>query len=267
MPFITNGLTDSSGTGVTEFLYRHVKSKFEKAGLDISKCSTTRIGNPEDIVEIDGGLWSSKHLNFCSILADVGLRVPLKKNHIVCELGTGLGRNIEIMARLLEEGTFLLFDIPPQLYTANQYLSAIFKDRVIPYREAMEIDVTEPEKALDKIRGKICVLPTWKMPEWSQVKIDLFFNSESFQEMEADVVDNYLSLARRMRPDHIYINAYPDGARWYQSSGLGGGQKSPVSEERYLNCLKADYSLTETYATDKLLRKSDYRSYIFRRNV
>lgn len=267
LPMVQNGLTDSSGEWITEFLYRYVKGKFERAGLDLSQCPTSPIGRPEDLVEIENGLWSSKHLNFCSIFADVAMRIPIQNDWVVCELGSGLGRNAEIMARLYKDMTLLLFDIPPQLYTANQYLKALFGDRVLPYKEALEISTNDPQKALEKIRGKICLLPTWKLPEWSHCKIDLFFNSESFQEMEREVVKNYLLLVQKMQPGYIYINAYPDGARWYTSAKLGGGQETPVSEDCYTVFLQETYELTEKYCTDKLLRRADYRSYIFKKRI
>ena len=46
-------------------------------------------------------------------------------------------------------------------------------------------------------KGKIFICGNWNFPILENVQIDLFWNSASFQEMEPDIVANYLE----------YINA------------------------------------------------------------
>jgi putative sugar O-methyltransferase len=263
-PFFSVKVSDLSESWVTEYFYWHVKKKFDRIGLDLRKCPTTRIGNPEDLLEIEGGLWSTAYLQYCSMFADAAESIGFQPDGTFCELGAGMGRNIEVLAHLFPKATLLLFDIPPQLYVSNQYLQTVFGSRVIGYREAKTL-VPAAENFSEKIRGRIVILPTWRMPDWSGVKIDVFWNSASFQEMEPDVVRNYLNLVVKMRPEWIYINALPKGNYWGEwKSGLGG-TKVPVSDNIYLNALQGSYALRRTYDTDYFLRCKDLKSYIFQK--
>ena len=181
---------------------------------------------------------------------------------IFCELGPGLGRNIEVLAPLYKNATFLLFDIPPQQYVAHQYLSRVFPDRFIKYNESITIEpssTTIPKS----LQGKIVLLPTWKMPKWEKIKIDIFWNSASFQEMEPDVVKNYLRHVISMDPSYIYINAKPGGNYWGEWQPGRGGTKEPVHKKYYFETLSSVYEIKAEYWTDYFLRPQDYRSYIF----
>ena len=257
-PFLELFVPDLPLQSMTSWLYRHARRRFEEAGLDLTKCPTTPYGNPEDLVEIDGKYWSTTHLQYCVMLADAARFIPFKHDSVVCELGTGMGRNIEIMAHLFPNATFLVFDIPPQLYVAHQYLLKVFGSRVIGYREA--------KGSLPGVlpRGKIIILPTSRMPAWASTKIDVFWNSASFQEMEPAVVSNYLTLVLRMRPDWIYINAMPKGVNWEYWKPRTGGTQAPVREACYTDALHEQYALRQTYDTDYFFKTDEeYKSYVF----
>ncbi len=181
---------DYNPEGTTKYYLQQVKNKFEKYSLDISKCSMSRNGNPEGFVEVNSAFWSLAHLRHCSLFIDSYEHICFQDSMVYCELGSGIGRSVESLAQLYENATFILFDIPPQLYVANQYLSSIFEDRVIKYEDAIKLD---PKNGmLERIKGKIVMLPTWSMPAWKNVKIDVFWNSASFSEMEPEAVKNYL---------------------------------------------------------------------------
>jgi putative sugar O-methyltransferase len=254
-----------NGTSLTRYFYARVREKFERLGLPLGACGTSRHGNPEDLVEVEGALWSYMHLQYCSMLADALGHIELPDDAVVCELGSGLGRNIEVMARLFPRATLLLFDIPPQLYVANQYLRTVFGDRVVNYDEA--VGVTPQGQLPESVRGRIVVLPTWRFPAWSGVAIDLFWNSASFQEMEPHIVRNYLGGVSRMQPRWVYINALPTGNYWGSGTADRGGTKAPVLDRYYAEGLGGDYQLQMTYPTEYFLREQDYTSYIYRRIV
>jgi len=249
-----------SSENITRYFHAHVKKKFDRAGLDINLCPTTDHGNPEDLVIIDDEKWSLAHLQICSMLVDTFDNIEFKDGMIFCEIGPGLGRNIEILARLYRHATFVIFDIPPQLYVANQYLCSVFGDRVISYENAVKVD---PRNVEDPIKGKIVMLPSWKMPEWSAVKLDIFWNSASFQEMEPNVVENYLSLVREMDPGYVYINSLPGGNYWGEWQEGMGGTKAPISEDSFFNPLANKYRLKKKYFTDYFFEAYSHISYIF----
>lgn len=261
--FASVGTSVTRPAWVTEYFYWYTREKFERIGLDLRKCPTSRFGNPEDIVEIENRVWSATHLQYCSMFADAARLIGIQENSIICELGPGMGRNVEVMAHLLDRATFLLFDIPPQLYVANQYLTAVFGSRVVPYRDAMSI-VPDGRDLPEEVAGKIVILPTWRMPTWSSTKIDLFWNSASFHEMEPDVVRNYLKLVRGMEAKWIYINAMPGGNYWGEWKPGRGGTKEPVLEKCYREALADSYILVQTYDTDYFLMPRDHKSYIYR---
>lgn len=263
LPFLSLVASEIVPAEVTPYYYQYVKAKFNKEGLDISKCPTSRFGNPEDIIEIDDGLWSKAHLQYCSMFIDATKHINFESDSIVCELGTGMGRNIELLAHLYKDATFLMFDIPPQLYVAHQYLTKVFGSRIIKYNDAVNLIPSENGTIPSKIKGKILILPTWRMPDWSATKINIFWNSASFQEMEPDVVLNYLKLVKNMSPEWIYINALPGGnyrGKWKPGKG---GTKEPVSEKYYFEILNDKYRLKVVYDTHYFLRMNGYKSYIF----
>ena len=240
-----------------------MREKCASAGFDLARCGTTAVGDPEDLIEREGGLWSLAHLQHCAVIADVLRYVPFTDRTVFCELGAGLGRTIEVLARLFPSATFVLFDIPPQLYVAHQYLTASFGSRVVPYGSLGDRAVTTALPA--NLQGRIIIEPSWRMPAWRHAGIDLFWNSASFQEMEPDVVANYLAHVASMAPAHIYINALPEGNSWGEWKPGRGGTKQPVVERTYLESLTPAYRLARTYATDYFMRAPVYRSYIFER--
>ena len=247
---------------ITSWLHGYARRRFDLIGLNLAGCPTSQYGNPEDSTAINGKPWSTMHLQYCVIFADAARFIRFKPDSVICELGTGMGRNIEVMAHLFDNATFLMFDIPPQLYVAHQYLQKVFGSRVIGYREAKALQPDSPG-AMEYIRGKIVMLPTWRMPSWASTKIDIFWNCASFQEMEPDVVANYLKLVVRMRPDWIYINAMPKGINWEDWKPASGGTKAPVTEDSYAEALRGHYAVRHTYDTDYFFRANEYRSYVF----
>jgi len=263
-PFFKLEVADIDPRGVTPYFYFLVKEKFVRAGFDLDKCPTNALGDLEDMEEISGGAWSRTYLQYCSMFADSRAPHPLQAGFRDLRARARAGAKRAGFAQLLEGATFLLFDIPPQLYVANQYLKASFGPRVIPYDQAVGL---APEGAglPGQVRGKILMLPSWKLPEWSRVKIDLFWNSASFQEMEPNVVRNYLGLAAGMSPEWIYINAMPRGNYWGEWKPGRGGTKTPVTENVYLEALKGSRGLAATYETDYFLRARDHKSYVFKR--
>lgn len=265
--FISLGLNNSIGSGpsdVCDYFYHYVKKKFDKIGFDISNCSMSLFGNPDDVSKINGNYWSTVHLLYGSMFADVIKEIYLKNPPKLVELGAGLGRNVEIFAKIYDKATLIIFDIPPQLYVSNQFLVKVFGERVIPYKDAIKLKVNNNNRFQKLIEGKIIILPTWKMPEWKSIKIDIFWNSASFQEMEPHIVINYIKLVKEMKPEWIYINALEKGNYWGKWKPGRGGTKKPVLAKYYFEELNDIYTLHKEFYTDNFLRKKEYTSWIFK---
>lgn len=261
-PWLDLCVPDCPAESVTSWLHGYTRRKFDQIGLRLAECPTSYYGSPEDMTVIEGEPWSMAHLQSCAIFADAAQYIQFRPGSVVCELGTGMGRNVEVIAKLFQDSTFLMFDIPPQLYVAHQYLHKVFGTRVIGYREAKALQPDQPG-TMDSIRGRIVILPTCRMPAWSGVKIDVFWNSASFQEMEPEVVTNYLKLVTGMRPESIYINALPGGNYWGALQPGRGGTRAPVTEACYVQALNSHYVMQHSYDTDYFFMPRRYRSYIF----
>ena len=248
---------------ITPYFYNYVSKKFIEKSFNLLECPTSNIGNPEDKYIVEGTLWTFKHLQYCSMFIDTVNYIKYSEKMVFCELGPGLGRNIEILAQLYPSWTFIIFDIPPQLYISNQYLSSVFGDRVINYSDSKNINSDLFNDLQKDYIGKIIILPTWEMPHWSNTKIDIFWNSASFQEMEPDVVANYINHVRDMQPEYIYINAMPEG-NYHGDWRLGrGGTKKPVLSKYFKEPLSYNYKLIKEYYTEYFLREDRYKSYIY----
>ena len=171
--------------------------------------SMSLVGNPKGVVEIDGNLYTRQMIQYYLQYVDISRHLDFGEVEVYAELGCGSGRQVEICATLHPETTYLLFDIPPQLYVAEQYLSEVFPERVVSYRE------TRNRSDLSNLEAsRIYILGSHKMPLLKHTRIDLFWNSASFHEMEPDIVKNYLD----------YVNK---SAEWiYLSEDLGGVKKA-----------------------------------------
>lgn len=180
----------------------------------ITDFSMSTAGNPDGVFEIDGNLYSRQMIQYYLQYVYASRFEDFSNHSVIAELGCGMGRQAEIFIKLHPEKTYLLFDIPPQLYVAEQYLKAVFGGNVVSYRE------TRNWKNLDDIvQGKIYMFGNFQMPLLKTGAIDLFWNSASFHEMEPDVVSNYLR----------HVN---ESARWvYLAENLNGGKKAKSKGE------------------------------------
>lgn len=168
--------------------YEFTRMQGEKVGVkSIDEFEVSLVGNPEDIIKIGKKVYTTSILHYYLRYVYCCKYIDFDNIEIMVELGGGSGKQIEVIKKLYPNISFLLFDIPPQLYVCEQYLSAVFPDSVVSYNDTRNMDVI-PEKR----KGKIFIFGNWKFPILEKVKIDLFWNAASFQEMEPEVVSNYL---------------------------------------------------------------------------
>src|SRR6185437_1034711 len=90
-------------------------------------------GNPEDVFEIGGRPYTMRALYYYLRYAYCCQFVDFEQIDLMVELGSGMGRQIEIIRKLHPRTRILAFDIPPQLYVCNQFLSTIFPDALAGY--------------------------------------------------------------------------------------------------------------------------------------
>lgn len=114
----------------------------------------------------------------------------------IVEIGGGFGALCEVIMKSSKVKKYFLFDISPMVYISTQYLKQAFPDEVADY-----IDYK------NGVTKRITVLPTWCFEDVKD-DFDLFINTASFQEMEKDVVENYLN---HLKAKSIFILSLKDG--------------------------------------------------------
>jgi putative sugar O-methyltransferase len=160
----------------------------EKTGarpIDALNCSLA--GNPEDVVTVDGRTYTFRTLYYYMRYAYCCQFTDFDKLKVIVELGSGSGKQLEVIRKLHPAINYLIFDIPPQLYVCEQYLKNVFPGSVVSYQLTREKTYRwQPSP------GSIAVFGSWQFPLIRDLKVDLFWNAVSFQEMEPEVVANYL---------------------------------------------------------------------------
>lgn len=164
----------------------------ESAAMPIEQFEASVVGNPEHIMKINGKIYTISMLDYYIQYAYCSRYVNFEDIHIFVELGAGSGKQIEVLKKLHPNICFLVFDIPPQLYVLEQYLSAIFPDDVVSYQKTRDMNRFSHAK-----NGKIYIFGNWKFPILEDLKVDLFWNAQSFPGMEPDVVASYLTYVNR----------------------------------------------------------------------
>ena len=194
--------------------------------LDISLA-----GNPEEIFRIGSKSYTTHALNYYLRYAYCCRFFDFGRDNVIVELGSGCGKQVEIIKKLHPQTRFLLFDIPPQLYVCEQYLKTVFPGDVTSYRETREWSALPELQA-----GRVYVVPNWKFPLIASSHVDLFWNSASFQEMEPEVVENYLRYVRDVA-DAVYLQQKMSGKEI--ATGPGDvGVRTPTTLREYTAGLK-----------------------------
>jgi putative sugar O-methyltransferase len=189
-------------------------------------------GNPENYFYVNGHLYTSSLLDYYIRYAYCCKFLNFDSIDSLLEIGTGSGKQVEIIKKLHPNITFYVLDIPPQLYLSEQYLSKIFPDSVISYKKTRKMTKIPNER-----EGKIFILGNWKISQIENLKYDLFWNAVSFQEMEPDVVLNYLQFVNRQTRKYVFLYENLKGKEVASVKG-NHGVLNQTNLDHYKNGLK-----------------------------
>ncbi len=185
------------------------------------------VGNPERPIRSKGRAYTPSILQYYMDYAYCSQFIDFDSLQLVVELGSGSGKQIEVVKKLHPHICFLVFDIPPQLYVCEQYLSAVVPGSVVSFRETRNLNEL-PEES----RGKIFILGNWQFPIIQGSNVDLFWNCASFQEMEPHVVANYLTYVNQSCK-YVFLSQEMGGKR--RADKLGErGVLQPTTLDDYL---------------------------------
>jgi len=200
--------------------------------------SESNIGNPIEQFNFEGRYFSRSSLNYMLGLAMLKryLRGELITN--VLEIGGGYGSLGEILCNgSLSNFRYIDIDIPPTCYVAQYYLSRLYgEDNIATYANTAAKETISIETL-----PKLAVLCSWQI-EKLVGRIDLFVNFISFQEMEPDIVKNYIEHIIRLKPRWVLLRNMKEGKNISKNGEVG--VISPILGDDYI-AMFSDYELIE----------------------
>ena len=145
--------------------------------------------------------------------------------------------------------TFFLFDLPPQLYVCEQYLSTIFPESVVSYEETRKM-INIPNDA----KGKIFIFGPWQLPKLENLQYEVFWSSGILQELEKPDVVNYLKFVNEQATKFVFL---------YEQ--MKGKIKRPRATEDDYNMGLPNFELLDSSPAVTHVRGSEFYSFSMRK--
>jgi putative sugar O-methyltransferase len=190
---------------LTNLLWDYVK-KNDSEGL-LERLSEPREGNPPEVMR-NGRLISQDLAN--SVLEYEAILHPdLDRREVrtILELGPGYGRTAYVFLTLQPGCRYILVDIPPALYVAQRYLSAVFEDRkIFPFRPFDSFDQVRDEFAA----ADLIFLTPNQLELLPDKSVDLFINISSLHEMRMDQIRYYFGEIDRLARRYFYFKQWKE---------------------------------------------------------
>ncbi len=225
--------------------YRTFIASTEKQDrLNLRNFSESNFGSPKEQYSFDGKKYSKSSLNYLLGLSFLQSNLDKKFNpKIILEIGGGYGTLGEILKKSnLKNFKYINVDVAPIIFFSKLYLSKVFNIKKIKSFKQFDRWKTISVTKLNKINF-FC---PWQLKKLKG-KISLFVNFISFQEMEPDIVKNYLDFVINLKPQFILLRNLREGKNL--KSGLKRSYvKKPVTTKFYLNTLRKFYKLNKSDA-------------------
>ncbi|MBF9032833.1 putative sugar O-methyltransferase [Rhodobacterales bacterium HKCCE2091] len=205
--------------------------------------SDCRVGNPRELFTFDGRDYSRSALNYLMGLALLSKHADLDTCRTFLEIGGGFGTLGHVLTSCWPDThRYIDVDIPPTCLFADYYLEHAC--RAVPLLSS--VDAAETGRlSVDELPRLAC-LPNWKIADLDGT-VDVFVNFISFQEMEPDVVSNYLAHVTRLSPKWILLRNMREGKQ-RRSETNPAGVVDPITIDFYSTELTG-YELVDTDTT------------------
>ena len=207
------------GTTTAECHYKTFRGSLQSTELPWADLSEGMVGSG-DQYEFEGRHYSRSFLNYLLGLNFLQKNVNANNVRTVLEIGGGYGTLGEIFLNSYSDSFYLDIDIPPVAAVASFYLSQTFgEDSVLTYersREMQEIDIGELRK-----KYRCAVLCPWQLPRLTG-QADLFVNFISFQEMEPNIVENYIKHVQPLTRSFVLLRNSKHGKLQVKKEGQVG---------------------------------------------
>jgi len=190
---------------LTNLLWSYVEK--DDTDGNLKKLHEPLDGNPLEVMR-DGRLISQDLANSL-IEYEAILHPDLDRREVrtILELGPGYGRTAHVFLTLQPGCRYILVDIPPALFVAQRYLTAIFPERKIfgfrPFDEFS--DVQEEYDNAD-----IIFLTPNQLELLPDKSVDLFINISSLHEMRMDQIHYYFGEIERLTRKYFYFKQWKE---------------------------------------------------------
>lgn len=227
--------------------YRTFRSSIEQTDqFGLLNFNESNHCSPAEQFKFEGKCYSKSALNY--LLGMSFLQNNTKKFYpkVILEIGGGYGTLGEILKHTrIKNFKYIDVDIVPMISIAKFYLSKVYKLKKFQSFDRFEKKRKIKIKNLDKIN----FLCPWHLKKL-EGKISLFINFISFQEMEPEIVKNYLSIIQNLKPEYILLKNLKEG----KNTKFKGDQINstysrtvlkPVKSILYFNQLRKLYKLVK----------------------
>jgi len=195
----------------------------------LDEVSVSLEGNPADVFYMDSKPYTISFLKYYLQYIYIRRFLDLDRIKIFVDHCCGMSKTSEIIHKLHPDVMILMFDIVPTVYITERYMKSVFPREVYGYA------TTKPLKNLEYDQGKIYVFPNWKIPILDTLpSVDVFMDSAGFQEMEYNVVANYLSFVKG-KARYIYLRERTCGVNKAKKGKYGS--INPVQLLDYISLL------------------------------
>jgi len=238
------------------YLYNLAKSYGEKCGArSIEYFEADLVGNPK-VFSINKKQYTPNLLYYYVMYSYCCQFIDFDQINSIMEIGGGSGKQLEVIKKLHPHITFYVFDLCPQLYVCERYLSKIFPDSVVSYKETRDM-IKIPENK----KGKIFILGNWKISTLENLECDGFWNSASLQEMEPDIVANYLKYVNNKTSKFVFLHETMGGQTLAKDKGKKGVLEK-TTLENYKSALD-NFDLYDSSLANHLPTLSKFTPYRF----
>jgi len=174
-----------------------LKNYIVKDTVNFGSISTFKINDSE---------YAFLYLDILNLIDLINNKINLKKIHSFFEIGGGFGANIHLLLNNFKNIKKILYlDVSPNLFISTEYLRTFFGDAVKDYLELKNKKITFSN---DNNLEILCIAP-WQLP-YVDLQIDHFHNSNSFVEMNLEIISNYCKFIKKIlnKNGSLTINTY-----------------------------------------------------------
>ena len=187
---LSYGLDDQFYSKKNTINFFKLLTKEHGASFIFSLLEKKNIGNPKKCILKKKKYFTANELVHIKHLLDFKNDVRLKKNSIVCEIGSGYGSLISKIIKIYNCKAVLI-DLPESNFLSHYYLKKIFPKKKIFVSSKMKKKLS----LKDIKKNDILILCPWDI--LPNMKIDFFINSRSMMEMTYETIDFYFKLIQK----------------------------------------------------------------------